>query len=107
MTHELKGMLWGAVLVSCSGNGKWLLLEQSISDNPMDTVESTEAAWEKPWSNLQRLGVCMIRLNLADDGTPTDMMFAWGQEPDDEIDGILPYDEEFEKLNTNLVETTI
>jgi len=102
MTGSLKGMLWGVVLVSNSGNGQWMLLEQSIKDNPMETIEITEALWKKPWANLQRLGACLIRLNL-DGEVPCDLMFSWGQGDDIVADGIMEYSEEFEQLNTGLV----
>jgi hypothetical protein len=102
MTEKLKGMLWGVVLVSNQDTGNWLLLEQSIHDNPMNTIEITEALWEKPWAKLQRLGACLIRLNM-DGEVPCDLMFAWGQGTDVKADGIMEYSEEFEKLNTGLV----
>lgn len=104
MTHRLEGMKWGAVLVSKSGDGKWLLLNESIADNPMTTIETAEALWEKAWAKLQRLGVCLVRLNLDTGGVPTDLMYAWGQGNDMNTPDIMDYDEEFEKLNNNLVE---
>lgn len=102
MTESLKGMLWGVVLVSNSGNGQWMLLEQSIRSNPMETIEITEALWGKPWAKSQRLGACLIRLNL-DGDVPCDLMFSWGQGDGNPAYGIMDYDEEFEKLNTSIV----
>lgn len=102
MTDELKGMLWGVVLVSNQNTGEWLLLEQSIKDNPMSTIEITEELWGKKWSKLQRLGACMVRLNM-DGDVPCDLMFAWGQGDGLNADGIMDYSEEFEQMNTGLV----
>jgi hypothetical protein len=102
MTRKLKGMLWGVALVSNQNTGEWLLLEQSIHDNPMNTIETAEALWGRKWSELQRLGACMIRLNM-DGDVPCDLMFAWGQGNNIKADGIMEYSEEFEKMNTGLV----
>jgi len=99
---RLRGMYWGIIITETAGSGNWLLLEQSIRENPMESIEQMEAAFNEEWVSLQDQGCYMIRLNLSDKGRPTDMMFAWST-VEVEADGIMPYDSDFEKSNNVIV----
>jgi hypothetical protein len=98
----LRGMFWGIIILDAKETGNWLLLEQSIRDNPMESIEQMEAAFSKPWTKLQTEGCHMIRLNLTNEGRPTDLMFAWGSE-NVNANGIIPYSTEIEHFNNALV----
>lgn len=99
---KLRGMLWGIIITGDPDSGNWLLLDQSIRDNPLESIDQMEAAFNEKWISLQEQGCYMVRLNLSDDGRPTDMMFAWGT-GNVKAEGIIPYDSDFEKLNNVIV----
>lgn len=99
---RMRGMFWGIIITETKGSGNWLLLEQSIRENPMESIEQMEAAFNQSWRSLQDQGCHMIRLNLSDKGRPVDMMFAWGT-AQVEAEGIIPYSTEFEHFNNVMV----
>ena len=96
-------MFWGIIITETAKSNKWLLLAQSIRDNPMESIEQMEAAFSQSWRSLQDQGCYMVRLNLSDDGMPTNLMFAWSAEGGVEAEGIIPYDSDFERINNVMI----
>lgn len=95
-------MYWAAAIVGAED--RWLLVEDSIKDNALDTIEYCEASFKKDWNDLRKnFNVTLVRLRQDKDGRPCDLMFAWGSGYNEAgVEGIIPYDEDFEK---NGVET--
>jgi len=71
----------------------------------VNAIEKAEVLYDKKWGTLQTMGFEMVRLNIDDEGKPCDLMFAWGSSSPTGIDGVLPYDEAFEKENNVMVRT--
>lgn len=101
--YVVHGMQWGVMKVKHDGH--WLLLDSSIRDNPLDAIDAAEAEYRLTWSSLQNKDFYLVRLNRADDGSPIDLMYAWGQIGAPSVVDIRPYDDAFEKLNNIVVRT--
>jgi hypothetical protein len=99
MERVFKEMLWGVVMIE---KNRWLLLEQSIKNNPLAAMKQAEALWKSSWKALKKNGAYLVRLNIDTDGRPCDMMFSWSQSDSPETEGIMPYDADLERLNNTI-----
>lgn len=84
-----KHMKYGAVIVNRSGDGKWLLFEQTITGSAIDTIGLSEKLLEDTWFKLRDKGVRLVRLSIKD-GKPCDLMFEFGNN-DPSVTDIMKY----------------
>ena len=101
-TYQVEGMKWAVMKVKESG--QWLLLDSAITDTALDTMDAAEAEYGLPWTALLKKDFYLVRLNRAKDGSPTDLMWAWGQKPPN-LPDVIPYDEDIVRFHEIVVKS--
>ena len=88
---KMSNLHWAVIWVDANDPDNWRLLDQSIKDRIMESIDAAEETYEREWSWLRKHWFYMVRLSLLSDGQPDDIMFAWTEEVSPNATGVMSY----------------